>query len=287
MIPGSGRYPGGEQGNPFQYSGLENPTDRGARWATVHWVAQRLNTAHLMEDNFISGSLTEFHPQISYFQKASHSQVLGFRHGIWYLSLSILSSRSIHVVVHISTSFLFIQFSSVQSLSHSRLFATPWTAPLQASLSITNSRSLLRLMSIESVMPSNHLVLCCPLLLLLSIFPASESFPISQFFAFFSLHLNNIPMWGQSIFCASIHLSMDILGCFHLLTLVISAAGFPDGSDNKGFACNAGDLDSIPGSGRSPGEGNSYPHQYSCLENSMDRGTWLAIVHAVASEVAQ
>ena len=63
-----------------------------------------------------------------------------------------------------------VQFSSVQSLSRVQLFATPWTAALQASLSITNSQSLLKLMSIESVTPSNHLILCCPLLLLPSIF---------------------------------------------------------------------------------------------------------------------
>ena len=63
-------------------------------------------------------------------------------------------------------------FSSVQSLSHVWLFATPWTAARQASLSITNSQSLLKLMSIESVMPSNHLTLCHPLLLLPSIFPS-------------------------------------------------------------------------------------------------------------------
>ena len=62
------------------------------------------------------------------------------------------------------------QFSSVQSLSHVRLFATPWTAAHQASLSIPNSWSLPKLMSIESVMPSNHLILCHPLLLLPSIF---------------------------------------------------------------------------------------------------------------------
>ena len=60
--------------------------------------------------------------------------------------------------------------SSVQSLSPVWLFATPWTAAHQASLSITNSRSLLKLMSLESVMPSNHLILCCPLLLPPSIF---------------------------------------------------------------------------------------------------------------------
>ena len=62
--------------------------------------------------------------------------------------------------------------SSVQSLSCVRLFATPWTAARQASLSITNSRSPLKPMSIESVMPSNHLILCRPLLLLPSIFPS-------------------------------------------------------------------------------------------------------------------
>ena len=62
------------------------------------------------------------------------------------------------------------QFTSVQSLSHVRLFVTSWTTAHQASLSITNSRSLPKLMSTESVMPSNHLILCHPLLLLPSIF---------------------------------------------------------------------------------------------------------------------
>ena len=66
--------------------------------------------------------------------------------------------------------------SSVQSLSRVRLFATPWTAARQASLSITNCQSLLRLMSLESVMPSNHLILCHPLLFLPSIFPSIRVF---------------------------------------------------------------------------------------------------------------
>ena len=65
---------------------------------------------------------------------------------------------------------------SVQSLSHVRLLATPWTAAPQASLSITNSQILLKLMSIESVMPSNHLILCHPLLFLSSIFPRIRVF---------------------------------------------------------------------------------------------------------------
>ena len=71
---------------------------------------------------------------------------------------------------------LLVQFSSVHSLSHVRLFATPWTAACQAFLSITNCRSLLKLMSTESVMPSKHFILCCPLLLPPSIFPSIRVF---------------------------------------------------------------------------------------------------------------
>ena len=67
-------------------------------------------------------------------------------------------------------------FRSVQSLSHVQLFAIPWTASNQVSLSITNSWSLLKLMSIKLVMPSNHLIVCHPLLLLPSIFPSIRVF---------------------------------------------------------------------------------------------------------------
>ena len=65
-----------------------------------------------------------------------------------------------------------VEFSLVQSLSHVQLFETPWTEARQASLSITNPQSLLKLVSIESVMPPNHLILCRPLLFLPSIFPS-------------------------------------------------------------------------------------------------------------------
>ena len=68
------------------------------------------------------------------------------------------------------------QLSSVQSLSHVRLFTIPWTAARQASLSINNSRSSLKLVFVESVIPSNHLILCCPLLLPPSIFPSIRVF---------------------------------------------------------------------------------------------------------------
>ena len=74
-----------------------------------------------------------------------------------------------------------ISVSSIQSLRHVRLFVTPWNAARQASLSITDSQSLLKFMSIESVMPSNHLILCRHLLLLPSIFSSIRVFSRSQF----------------------------------------------------------------------------------------------------------
>ena len=116
LIPGLGRSPGGGNGNPFQYSCLENSMDRGTWWATVYGVAQ--------------------------------SQT-------WFSTF---------------------WFSSVQSLSLVQLFTTSWTAASQASLPITNSRSLLKLMSIQLVIPSSHLILFCPLILLPSIFPSIRVF---------------------------------------------------------------------------------------------------------------
>ena len=85
-------------------------------------------------------------------------------------------------IVLFSYSILYL-FSSVQSLSCVWLFATPWIAAHQSSLSITNSRSLLKLMPIESVMPSSHLILCHLLLLLPQSLPATGSFPVSKLFA--------------------------------------------------------------------------------------------------------
>ena len=79
---------------------------------------------------------------------------------------------SLVLCIHFIVAPLSVYFSSVQSLNRVQLFATPWTAAHQASLSITNSKSLLKLTSIESVMPSNHLILCRPLLLPPSVFPS-------------------------------------------------------------------------------------------------------------------
>ena len=83
--------------------------------------------------------------------------------------------------------------SSVQSLSRVRFFATPWTAAHQASLSTTNSQSLLKFMSIEPLVPSNHLILCCPLLLLPSIFPNIRVFSKES-----ALHIRWPKYWNFS-----------------------------------------------------------------------------------------
>ena len=85
-------------------------------------------------------------------------------------------------------------FSSAQKLTCVRLFATPWTAACNASLSITNSQSLVKLMSIESVMPSNLLILCHPLLLLPSIFPSIRVFSNKSVF-----HIRQPKYWSFSI----------------------------------------------------------------------------------------
>ena len=91
-------------------------------------------------------------------------------------SKEMLFSNKYSRIIFLLAFWLKMTFSSVQSLSHVWLFATPWPAICQASLPFTNSQSLLKLMSIESVMPSNHLILCCPLLLLPSIFPSIRVF---------------------------------------------------------------------------------------------------------------
>ena len=84
-------------------------------------------------------------------------------------------------------------FSSIQSLSHVQLFVTPWTAALQASLSITSSWSLLKFMSIESMIPSNYLILCHPLLLLPSVFPSIRVFSSESV-----LHIRWTKSWSFS-----------------------------------------------------------------------------------------
>ena len=129
----------------------------------------------------------------------------------WQCWLPLISPPTNQKNIHklITPSFVFV----VQLLSHVPFFAAPWTVALHASLSFTISLSLLKLMSIELVMPSNHFILCCPLLLLPSIFPASGSFQMSQLFA----------LGGPSIGVSASVLPKNIQGWFSLgLTGLIS-----------------------------------------------------------------
>ena len=120
-------------------------------------------------------------------------------------------------IVHISKpkfiSVTKIHISSIQSLSRVWLFVTPWAAAHQASLSVTNSRSLLKLMSTESVMPTDHLILCHPLLILPSIFPSIKVFSSES----------ALTSGGQSIGALASVLPMNIQSWFPLrLTVLIS-----------------------------------------------------------------
>ena len=163
-------YRGGGNGNALQCSCRENPMDRRACRATVHGVAEsqtQLSThAHRRASQGVpvvknmpasAGNTRDwrFIPGLGRSPEGGHGNPLQY---------SCLENPMVRA------SWL------VQTLSHVQLFTTPWTAARQTSLSITNSRSSLKHMSIESVMPSDHLILCRPLLLLPSIFPSIRVF---------------------------------------------------------------------------------------------------------------
>ena len=100
--------------------------------------------------------------------------------------------------------YIYIYIKSVQWLSHVLLFVTPWTAAPQASLPITNCQSLLKLMPIELVMPSNHLILCRPLLLLPSIFPGSGVFSSESVHVHIDMHVNICTALSPSVISDSL-----------------------------------------------------------------------------------
>ena len=128
--------------------------DRGAWHAAVHGVAK----SRKLKNNFISPSIPT--PNFPHTEVPTHSNTLPFL-------------PHPHLSPHIRIPFL---STFVVQHSHVQLFATPWTAACQDSLSFTIYWSLFKLMSIESVMPSNHLILCCHLLLLPSMFPSIRVF---------------------------------------------------------------------------------------------------------------
>ena len=166
---------------------------------------------------------------------------------------------------HLIRASMLTPFSSVQLLSRVWVFATPWTAASQASLSITNSQSLLELMSIEAVMPSNHLILCHRLFLLPSIFHSIRVFSNESV-----LRIRWPKYWSFSF----------------------SISPFNEYSGLISFRMDWLDLLVVQGTRKCllqhhklrasilwwsaffTGEGNGNPLQYSCLENPMDGGAW-------------
>ena len=154
-ILGLGSTPGNGSSNRLQYSCLGNSRDRRDWLAMVHGVTKR-------QTQLSVHAHTPTH---------THAH----RHTHWIMS-ALLCFKPYLRTWSLTYTSLGLLWYSVQSLSCIRLFATPWTAARQASLSITNSWSPPKPMSIESVMPSNHLILCHPLLLLPSIFPSIRVF---------------------------------------------------------------------------------------------------------------
>ena len=144
--------------------------------------------------------------------------------------------------------------SSVQSLSRVLLFASPQTAALQASLSITNSRNLLKLMSSESVTPSSHLILCRPLLLLPPIPPRIRVFSQES-----ALHIRWPKYWSFSF---NISPSNDFLQ-----NGLVGSPCSPRDSQESSPIPQFKSINFLA-------LGNGNPLQYSCLENPMDRGAW-------------
>ena len=163
-IPGLRRSPGEGNGNPLQYSCLGNPMDRGV------WIAHGVTKSQTRQSDW------HFHfPDLNSITCGRSD--FGRGRGSPVSTIGTMSHIPGHVFPLLKTHPCFPVV--VQLLSCVWLFVTPWTVVRQASLSFTIFQSLLKLMSIESKMPSNHLILCHPLLLLLSNFPRSRVFFMS------------------------------------------------------------------------------------------------------------
>ena len=173
-------------GNPLQWSCLENPQDGGARWAAIYGVARSRTRLRWQQRQQQHGFILCF-----FLSSLARSILLGQFYFMWFF-LTVLSSKSDKLYC-ILVVFQKPCNQSLQSLSRVGLFGTPWTTAHQACLSITNSQSLLKLMSIESVMPAIHLILCHPLLLLPSIFPSTRVFSNESV-----LHIRGPNCWSFS-----------------------------------------------------------------------------------------
>ena len=195
-----------------------------------------------------------------WFFSSTISHLVSLLQSVALLAFSLNASLCMPAVVLYTTVFLTVLFSSVQSLRGVRLFVTPWNAAHQASLSTTNSQSPPKPMSIESVMPSNHLILCRPLLLPPSVFPSIRVFSNES-----PLHIRWPKYWSFSF---SISTSNEHPGLIsfrmHWLDL------FALQGTLKSLLQNHSSKASVPLCSTF----NGTPLQYYRLENPMDRGAW-------------
>ena len=178
LIPGSGRSTGEVNGNPLQYSCLGNLMDRGVWQAIAHGVAKELDMTYWLNNNNLLYTEKPFESTkkpLSANKQVQQCETNTAKSAYFYT----LTMNNLQMILKKQLLINCInknKITSVQLLSCVWLFVTPWTAACQASLSITNSQRLLKLTSIESVIPSNHLILCHTLLLLPSIFPSIRVF---------------------------------------------------------------------------------------------------------------
>ena len=149
--------------------------------------------------------------------------------------------------------------------SHVQFFVTPWTATHQASLSPSLTPG-----TCSNWCPSSQ---WCQTTISFSIIPFSSCLQSSPHQGLFQ--------WGRPALYRQE--TNNLLGRQIIVKKLQNRWGLAGGLIDKEICCNAGDLDLIPGSGRSPGEGNGNPLQYSCLENSMDRGAWQVTVHGAVT----
>ena len=192
-IPGSGISPREKNGNPLQYSCLKNPMDRGTWWATVRGVAKNWRRAVI---HGVAESQTRLSDWTELRRLSAHAGAkkltggcLGDR-GSYSRNDGLRRDarrRQKHLPFSRTSLSKTVQFSRVQ------LFATPWSAARQASLSVSNPQSLPKPMSIELVMPSSHLILCRPLLLLPPVPPSIRVFSNES-----TLHMKWPNYWGFS-----------------------------------------------------------------------------------------
>ena len=282
LIPGSGRSPRGGNGNPLQYSFLENPADSGAWRASVHRVAQSLTQL-----KWLSTAWHQITPKLNLKNTCRLSNNKIAAHSLW---VSLYSSLAGWCWLWASPEWAVKLGVLLHHLKH-----WPGQEGPLPSKAMASSWILQGLSSPSGIFSTR---ICSSLITGLWGYQweteretgreqankGETENPRKVLWSFFFYH-------SCQILCIRIEPVIPTYFLGEGITYGYEELGFPGSSAGKESACNAGnhesDLRSIPGLERSPGEGNSYTVQYSGLENSMDRGAWQATVHGVTKSQTQ